>query len=170
MKYLKKYRSEILIFSFFVLLAIVATYPLIFKMRSYLYGLGGDSFGAVWYFWWLKYAHLNQIPHLFCQFIASPIGVDYSQFPSLVVINFFAKWLSILVNEIFAYNLIALLTFPLSALTMYYLVYHFTKDKLASTISGIIYVFCPYHLIHATQHLGTTNIQWLPLYALSLSI
>ncbi len=164
MKYLKKYRSEILIFSFFVLLAIVATYPLIFKMRSYLYGLGGDSFGAVWYFWWLKYAHLNQIPHLFCQFIASPIGVDYSQFPNLVVMNFFAKWLSILVNEIFTFNFFILTSFFLSAIIVYYLVYYFTKNKLASMVSGIIYTLCPYHFAHSAPHLTLANIQWMPLY------
>jgi len=163
----RKYRSEILIFSFFILISIVATYPLIFRMKNYLYGLGGDSFGAAWYFWWLKYAHLNQIPHLFCHFIASPIGVDHSQFPSLVAINFFAKWLSILVNEIFAFNFFILLSFFLSAIIVYYLVYYFTKNKLASMVSGIIYTFCPYHFAHSC-HLTLANIQWMPLYAFAL--
>ena len=164
----RKYCSEILIFSFFILLTIVATYPLIFRMKSYLYGLGGDPFGTVWKFRWLKYAHINRLFPSICSLIASPFGVDYSQSVTLPVTDFFAKWLSQLLNEIFAYNFIILLTFLLSTFTMYYLVYHFTRDKLASMISGIIYAFSPYHLIHATQHLGTTNIQWMPLYALSL--
>ncbi|GAH25144.1 unnamed protein product, partial [marine sediment metagenome] len=37
MKYLKKHRDEILIFSFFILLTVVATYPLVFKMGSHFY-------------------------------------------------------------------------------------------------------------------------------------
>ena len=161
MKYLKKYRSEILVFSFFVLLAIVATYPLIFRMKSYLYGLGGDAFGAVWKFWWLKYARLNHISSGICTFIASPFGANFSPPPRRILLSSFP-------NEIFAFNFFILVSFFLSAIIVYYLVYYFTKNKLASIVSGVIYTLCPYHFAHSVCHLPLANIQWMPLYALTL--
>ncbi len=164
---IKSWYAEILIFFFFALLSLIVTYPLIFRMRSYLYGLGGDSLGSVHGFWWFKYAYLNHIsPHL-NSITASPFGVDYSYSPPLLVI-FFGKWLSIFVNEIFAYNFILLPTFLLSSLTMYFLVHYFTKNRLASLIASFIYAFSPFHFAHAFCHIPQTNIQWMPLYALLL--
>ncbi len=166
---LRFHRTEIFIFAFFTFLSLIVTYPLIFKMRSYLYGPGGDPLGTVHGFWWLKYAYLHHVSPRFIPIIASPFGADYSHILQLVVINFMGKWLSILVNEIFAYNFIILLTFLLSSVTMYLLVHYFTKNKLASLFSGIVYAFCPYHLVHASQHIALANIQWMPLYIFALS-
>ncbi len=118
-------------------------------------------------FWWFKYAYLNHIsPHL-NSITASPFGVDYSYSPPLLV-NFFGKWLSILINETFAYNFILLLTFLLSTVTMYFLVHYFTKNRLASLIASFIYAFSPYHFAHAFCHIPQANIQWMPLYVLTL--
>jgi len=100
--------------------------------------------------------------------VASPFGVNLSGGIHLPFLQFFAKWLTILTNEIFAYNLIILLSFPLAGITMYYLVYRFTKNKVAGFFSGIIFAFSPYHFAHAWAHLGLVNIQWMPLYALLL--
>lgn len=168
MKKLKTVRNEILIFFLFILLSIVATYPLILRMQSHIYGYKGDSLGALYGFWWYKYAHLNHISRWVISIVAFPFGADYSSSPRLLVIDSLGKWLSILVNEIFAYNFIILLTFLLSSIAMYLLVHYFTKNKLAGFFSGIIYAFSPYHFAHAFQHICLVNIQWMPLYILTL--
>lgn len=168
MKYLKKHRDEMLIFSFFIFLSIVVTYPLVFKMKSYVYGQTGDPLGMIWFFWWLKHAGIKHISPLFCSLLAAPWGIDYSQIEVYKVSIFFITRLSLLTNEVFTYNLMTLAGFLLAPITMYFLVYYFTRNKLASMISGIIYGFCPYHFTQAAQHLGLASIQWMPLYLLAL--
>lgn len=168
MKWLKAYRTEILIFSCFILLSLILTYPLILKIKSHVYGYSGDPLGLVWYIWWLKYSWLNHIPSSFCPLIAAPFGVNAAH-PSIYIIStLLQKSLAILVNEIFAYNLLIFFSFPLAAITMYYLVFYFTKNKVASMFSGIIYAFSPCHFAQAAQHFGLAQIQWMPLYLLAL--
>ena len=164
----RSWHIEILFFFLFILLSIIATYPLIFRMSSYLYGSGGDVLGSFWTIWWRKYAHLNPLPSGICPFVASPFGISTGPVLNLFLLAYSTLILSLLYNEVFAYNFLVLISFPLAALTMYFLVYYFTRNKLASMVSGIIYAFCPYHLTHAAQHLGLVSIQWMPLYMLAL--
>lgn len=168
MKYLKKYRDEILIFSLFILLSLLVTHPLIFKMRSHIYASPGDPYSALWMFWWLKYARINHISFLFCPLIATPFGVSFAQFVKYPFWETLYPLLSIPFGEVFTYNLVVLLSFSLSAITTYFLVLYFTKNKPASMVSGILYAFCPFHFAHAAQHIGLANIQWIPLYLLTL--
>lgn len=163
-----KRHSEILIFLFFLMLTLVVTYPIIFRMSDSIYGYPGDSSGTIWGFWWQKYAVLHKIPANFVPIIASPFGVDRSYLPPVPAISLPALGLSLIRNEIFAYNFIMLLSFFVSAMTMYYLVYHLTKNKLAGMLSGTIFAFSPYHFMHSYGHLCLANIQWLPLYTLFL--
>jgi len=144
------------------------TYPLILRMGSSFYGYRGDPLGVIYDLWRMKYAWQHNLPYYFNTLVASPFGVDYSGGIRIPFLVFFGKWLTILTNEIFAYNLIILLSFPLAGVTMYYLVHRFTKNKVAAFFSGIIFAFSPYHFAHAWAHLGLANIQWMPLYALLL--
>lgn len=164
----KSWREQILIPALFVLFSLVATYPLIFRFRSSIYGGGGDSLWAVWSFWWARYAHLNNFSFSFCSLVSSPFGENFSQLPVSIGVVSISKWLPLLTGEIFAYNFLVFISFPLAAIITYYLVFHFTKNRIASIFSGIIYAFSPYHFVHASQHWGLANIQWIPLFFLAL--
>lgn len=164
----RKYKSEILIFTFFFIASIIWTYPLIFKFNSIFIGSHGDSSGTVWYIWWFKKAWKDNILNLFCPIIAAPFGHDYSnaipyQFTDSLVFIF-----SNIFGEISAYNIILFLSFPLSAITMYFLVHHFTKNKIVSMISGLIYSLCPYHYFRIQGHILLSQIELIPLYFLFL--
>jgi len=167
-KKIKSYYREILFFLGFVVLSLLLTYPLIFRMGSSFYGYRGDPLGVIYGLWRMKYTWQHNLPYYFNALVASPFGIDYSGVIRVPFLQFFAKWLTILTNEIIAYNLIILLSFPLAGITMYYLVHRFTKNKVASFFSGIIFAFSPYHFAHAWAHLGLANIQWMPLYVLLL--
>ena len=166
---IKSRHKEIGILFLFVVLSLIFTYPLIFRMGSCIYGYGGDSAATVYSLWRMKYTWGKGMPYYFNALVASPFGVDFSGgIQSLPLVKFFGKWLAILTSEVLAYNLIILLSFPLTGITMYYLVHHLTKNKVVSLVSGIIFAFCPYHLTHSWAHLSLSNIQWMPLYVLTL--
>jgi hypothetical protein len=74
-------------------------------------------------------------------------------------------WLSN--NPILAYNFVFLFSFVLSGFGMYLLVYHFTQNRSASLIAGIIFAFNPYRYSHL-GHLQLLTTQWFPFTFLYL--
>jgi len=165
---LKKYRFEIFAIALFLLISIVYTYPLIFNLNKVVWGYIGDNFGAIWYIWWLRYAQQNNLPPDFTTLVNFPFG--YKIDASLVepVWQLFLQYFGLLFGEIFAFNLLIFLSFPLAAITMYSLVVYLTKNKLAATLVGLVYMLLPYHFWQSYQHVALSQIQWLPLYVLAL--
>lgn len=70
-------------------------------------------------------------------------------------------------NPILAQNIAVLLSFPLSAMAMFLLSFHCTRNKMASFLSGVFYAFS-YPRLSQIGHLPTISSQWLPLYILYL--
>lgn len=169
---LKKAIPTGLIFLFYLVLSLLVTYPLIFGIKTQLYGIPrGDIFSMIWYFWWQKYALAHGLTIGFCNMIAAPFGVSFINWPAFLqpALTYPALLLTTLSGEVFTYNALLIATFVIAAVTMYYLVYYFTRNRLASLVAGIIFSFSPYHLMHAKGHLNIImGMQWLPLFVLSL--
>lgn len=70
-------------------------------------------------------------------------------------------------NPILAENIAVLLSFPLSAITMFLLSFYLTKNLVASSMSGIFFAFS-YPRLSQIGHLPMISSQWLPLYILYL--
>ncbi|MFH1584174.1 MAG: hypothetical protein ABIA56_03575, partial [Actinomycetota bacterium] len=110
----------------------------------------------------------DNISNLFCPITAAPFGHDFSNaIPYQFTDTLFFIFSSIF-GEISAYNIILFLSYPLSAITMYFLVHYFTKNKLVSMISGLIYSLCPYHYLRIQGHILLSQIELIPLYFLFL--
>lgn len=165
-------KKIILVILIFLILTIILTFPLVFRMNSAIGGFFStdEAYAALWNFWWIKYSWLKELPYRNMNMIAVPFGFTYKFSSGYPFFEFLNKGLIILTNNIFAYNFWILLSFLLSGLTMFYLVYYLTKDYPSAIFSGIIYAFCPYHFVRSWQHLTLSNIQWMPLFLLSLLI
>lgn len=70
-------------------------------------------------------------------------------------------------NPILAENIGVLLSFPLSAMAMFFLSFYLTKNLVASFISGIFFAFS-FPRLSQIGHLPMISSQWLPLYILFL--
>ena len=73
-----------------------------------------------------------------------------------------------LVGPVAAYNVLILITFPLSAAAAYLLARYVLGSHLGAMVAGLAYAFLPFHVAHATNHLQVAQTQWLPLYFLAL--
>ncbi|PIP21793.1 MAG: hypothetical protein COX39_01120 [Candidatus Nealsonbacteria bacterium CG23_combo_of_CG06-09_8_20_14_all_40_13] len=153
---------------FFLVLIFIFLGPVIFYPTSYLSGLSGDPFGILYSFFWQKYAFLNHLNPNFNSLLNFPFGVDYSSPLPQSLAGIFAKYLSILFNEVVAYNLIIFSSFVLTFIFGYWLVFKFINNKTGALLSATIITFAPYHLAHASQHLILANIHWLVLFVLVL--
>ena len=153
----------------FIALTFVMTYPLFFTVNKSIAGFSSTDEPSVWYFWWLKYAHTNNINHGDCQYISYPFGQDYAVFDQLYPLwSGFKRVMAITTNHCSAYNIEVILSFILSGLFMYGLMRFISGCSGVAVFSGILYVFSPYHFARAWQHIGLTHIQWIPLYVYAL--
>jgi hypothetical protein len=78
-------------------------------------------------------------------------------------------YFQLIFGRVAGYNLLFFASFILSGFGAYLLAFHFTKNKPASLIAGIIFAFSPFHVHNALgTNVGTMHQEWLPFFALYL--
>lgn len=153
---------------FFAALIAAMTYPLIFKINSYIPGFfsSDESFAPIWSAWWMKICVLNKLPLDQITYISYPFKVDYYVFGYLSFLTHFL--FSILTNPVLTYNLQILLNIFLSCIFTYLLSFHLTKSKVSGFFSGVIFGLSPYIFVRSWQHIGETYLWMMPLMLWSL--
>ncbi len=132
-----------IIFFLYVLIGIYATFPLIFRLRESLYGSPTDPLVWVWNFWWFKYAWAKGISDHMVSLLVYPFGREFISSSGLW--DLCNKYLTIWWGELQTYNIQIIISFVFAGLAMYWLVYYFTKNRVAAFLSGMIFTLCPYH-------------------------
>lgn len=153
----------------YALLTLLFTYPMVLNMGSKLIGIGGDGWQNVWNLWWTKKALLD--------LHTNPFYTTYLYYPQgtslyFHTLNIFNGLLSIPLQDafglIFSYNAIVFFSFVFGGYGAYLLTHYLVKNKTAAFISGMVFTFSPYHLVHTLGHLQLIALEWLPFYALFL--
>lgn len=158
--------SELATWLGYILLALITTFPLIRNMGA-LFGPPEDNQLFVWNIWWFKYAvfHLG----------ISPFHTDYLFWPDGTSLLFHTfSPLNGMLGGIFGlimgtnatYNFLILMSFVLSGYFMFMLCRKLGLSRAASFIAGLIFSFCPFHLVHAAHHLNISSIYLMPLILL----
>ena len=161
-----KFLFYILLFFIFAFLAsIFLNLPLLEinkKMPSHQ-----DAYLVSWIWSWDIHALTTDPLNLFQANIFAPFEKTLT-FSETMLGTAFLAWPILLIsdNVILAFNMVSLLTFAISGLGMYLLVYYLTKNKWASFLGALIYAFAPYKLLH-NGHLHLTGM-WLPFVFLYL--
>jgi hypothetical protein len=162
-------KTALWVAGFYVLLACILTFPLIFRMNSSVYGfydhVSTDLFASIhYYFWWMKESlwTLKSSP-FFNPLFAAPFGqrMTFANFTGFVMAPF-----SILFGYLFSYNFTIMFNLVMSGLGMFLLVRHITKSAAAGMIAGIVYAFCPNMLVRSYTTFDSTQVQWIPFYTL----
>jgi len=163
-------RKHLPIFIIFGILTIVLTYPLVFKINSFIPGFEftDEPYGSIWQFWTVGYSWRNNMPLWHTPLIGHPFGVDLfttGYIPSLYILLTFS--LSIITTPIIAYNLPLIFNIFLSGFFVYLLVFYLTKNRFSGVFSGMAFAFCPYQFSRLWQHPTLTYNEWIPLVLLS---
>ncbi|RMH55310.1 MAG: hypothetical protein D6679_11855 [Candidatus Hydrogenedentota bacterium] len=164
-------REHGFIFLGFLVLAIVATWPLALHFTSSLpfepslpTMKGGDIWIHYWNLWWVKKAlcelHANPF---FCRWAFYPNGVSLAHHP----LNLAGALLSMPVHLLFgapaAYNFLLTASFVLAGFFMYILAYEITGSRVGAVVAGFIYTLAPYHF-QQWNHLEHVSIEWAPFF------
>ncbi len=67
-----------------------------------------------------------------------------------------------------AFNVLFLLSFPLTAMATYALARYLTASHGVGLIAGLAFTFSPARLAHAAYHQDLTQAEWIPLFLLTL--
>ncbi|MFH1148843.1 MAG: hypothetical protein V1748_00050 [Actinomycetota bacterium] len=160
-------RPESAVFALYGLVTIVFTYPAITLLHR-TYAEKRDPLGALWSFWWFRYAFGHGLPLSNCTMVAVPFGWKQTIFGTNPLTSLITVPLSIIAGETVAYNLILLLSFFLTALAMYFFARRLTGNRAAAGFAGFAFAFCPFMLAQGKEHIGLLSAFWLPLFALFL--
>jgi hypothetical protein len=160
---------EILFFSIYAAITAFMTWPAA-TILSRTYAERRDPLGVLWDMWWMKYAATHHLSAYHTSLVAFPFGLKlggpYSADP---LAGLLTRSLVIWTNETVAYNLLLLLSFFLSAISMYYLVRYLTKSRGAAFFCGAAFAFSPYMLMQGKEHLGLVmGVPLIPLFTLAL--
>lgn len=149
----------------YVILTILFTWPLGVNFEKFLNGNSFDVFHELWYL------HLGSTSPTGPFFVFSssmsfyPTGTPlYFQVLSpFNTLNF--AWLSPLLGEVGAYNVLYMFTFFFAGFTMYIFVKYLTKNNYAAFIAGLAFAFAPIHTGQGFDHLNIMSAEFIPLFA-----
>jgi hypothetical protein len=165
-EWLSRFRVKAVALATYAVLTIIFTYPVAFSANTFPSDGTGDSYWFLWDFWAFKNAIFTHTNPLYTSYIYYPIGVNLA----FSTTSFFNAALSIPLQLIWglpqAYTFVWLMSFALSGYGAFALMRYLGGSTNVAFISGIIFMFCPYHLAHGLGHMNLMATAWIPLYAL----
>src|SRR5262245_4811954 len=147
----------------FAVLAVAATYPLVFVVRTHLASDLGDPLLVSWMLGW----DADRIRHGFSGIWDAPNFFPYrhtllysEHFLGVAVFTAPLQWLT--GNAIFVYNVAFLASIVVTGCGMYVLARALTGRWEAALVASMIFAFHPFRASHAS-HLQLLVVGWLPL-------
>lgn len=164
----KRILPELLVSVVYLQVTLFLTWPVVIKISSVVYGKPNDNLGSLWFGWWLRNAGSLGFKTSSCPFVGFPFGTRNSVVPLDFIGGLIDRFLLLFTNEVVVLNINILLSFFLSAITMYFLVRYLVRDRRVAFFAGLAYLICIYHTVTAMIWPALAITQWMPLYILVL--
>ncbi len=150
-------------------LTLIMTYPAIFRMKVAIIGDFVDSFLNTWILaWGVRKITGGGWGSLFDANIFFPDKNTLAYSEHLLGEALTAVPIQWAFNDpLVTFNVSVLISFVLTALGMYFLVWYLTRNGQAAFFSGLLFSFFPWRIAHIA-HLQLLSAQWLPLTFLFL--
>jgi len=166
----RRWHENFLVLLLYVFLTMVLTYPVVFFLRTKVPGGPEDNFHFLWELWYVAHAifDLHRSP-FFDPDVFVPFGFSLirNQDLSPGTVLLFSP-LTHFFGEVFTYNFLVLVSFPLTAFGGYLLARELWSNRTAAILAGIIIGFCPYRFAHSMGHLSIVSTEWIPFFFLYL--
>lgn len=154
----------------FFLATVILTYPLAFRLGTFIRDVPAVDQGSnYWNLWWAeRWVSGAESQLLHTNLIFHPEGVPLA-FHTLTILN---GLISVPIQWLFglavAHNLIVLLSFPLTALATYLLAREWKAERLGAFAVGLWFAFGVYRF-HHWDHLNLLSTHWLVLFLWAFS-
>lgn len=159
----------------YILLSLGMTWPVGLHINDAVAGVGGDPWQAIWRFGdtYDRAARSLGSGHGWEFFKSEFLGGGDARLTNLSVWPWMP--LKIVFGLPAAYNLVYLLSFVLSGYAMYLLASYWREPdpkkpwwlhEAPAFLTGLFYMFLPYHEAHGLGHFGAMQMQWIPFIML----
>ncbi|MBI3255370.1 MAG: hypothetical protein HYZ63_00180 [Candidatus Andersenbacteria bacterium] len=169
------WRLHVWVLLWYIGLTLLMTWPTILHLSDSVIGAGGDGWQAVWRF---GDSYNRAVASLKSDtgwkfFTAEFLGGGEARLTNLSVWPWMP--LKMLFGLPTAYNLVYLLSFVLSGYAMYLLASYWGPTETGKSVwvqeapaflTGLFYMFLPYHAAHGLGHFGAMQMQWIPFIIL----
>jgi hypothetical protein len=160
-------RQHVAVAAAFTLVWLVQAWPLVTQLGTVIPNDAGDPILNAWILWWNAHAvplttHWWNGP----MFFPAPGALTFSE--NLLGLSILAsplQWLG--ASPIVAYNLVFLVSTPLSAFCAYLLAWALTRRLGPSLVAGVMYGFAIFRFAHV-PHIQILWTFWMPLALLGL--
>ena len=163
---LKRWYENSAVLLLYTVLTAAMTYPAVLFLSTKVLGGPEDNFHFLWELWYVAHAlfDLHKSP-FFDPDVFVPFGFSLirNQDLSPGTVLLFSP-LTHFFGEVFTYNFLVLVSFPLTAFGTYLFARELWSNRLAALLAGIIVGFCPYRFAHAAGHLSIVATQWIPFF------
>jgi len=154
----------------YVALTVLLTWPTVMRLGARVAGFAGrDSLQYTWSLWWASYAWRRGQSIADVNLLYHPWGGQHPLLGVTPQLEWLAFPLESWLTPTQVYNVLFLLSFPLSGLAMYALARELRRSPLAAFFAGALFAFFPNRMGHALSgHLTQLASWWLPLYIWAL--
>jgi hypothetical protein len=173
---LSGWQLDFLVLSFYLLVALFFTWPLVLHFSDSVPGQAGghDNWQMVWNLWWVRYALEHGQNPFHTDLMFWPGGTDLylhalntlNGFLSLPV-QYLTEWGNAGPKGAMAgYNFIVLWSLVVGAWGAYHLAKWLGSAWVASLLAGLAYGFSTYQFDHLLGHLNLISSEFIPFYIL----
>ena len=150
-------------------LTLIMTWPAVSRLKVAILGDHIDSYLNTWIIaWGIHKITAGELRSLFEANIFFPYPNTLAYSEHLLGIALLGVPVQLGFGQsVVTFNVLVLASFVLTAMAMYFLVWHLTRNGLAAFISGLLFAFFPWRIGHI-PHLQLLSAQWLPLTFLFL--
>jgi hypothetical protein len=171
--------SQLIVFGVYLVLTVMMTYPVALQLATHVPIAQNvpdwpvddlDPWHSLWILWFVNHSliDLGRLP-FFTETLFYPRGVDLTYFGLITFPLLVSIPLVQLISVVAAHNLLLLMSLALAAYATFLLVDYLVQDKGAAFLAGMVYAFCPYHMVRFSVHFFMVfGAVWLPLYVLCL--
>lgn len=157
---------QLLIFSLFVLFAIIAGWPILSDLDGVIIGRDNDVFINPWADWWTRKALTDPALTLWrTDYMFYPVGANLSYHSFSHLNTAVSLLLRPLFGDLPAYNLSIWLNYPLIGFGMYKLARYLTASDVSGVLAGIAFAFSS-HAMYQSSHPVLLSIWCFPLATL----
>lgn len=152
----------------FLLLAILKTWPLVLHLGTHIPIAGDSPYHVGWMLAWGAHGLATDPRHLFDANLAYPLERSFAFGEHLLGLQLiFAPVYLLTGNPTAGYNTVFILSFALSALAAFALVYALCRQVAPALVAGTLFGFAPFRFGHI-HHLHILVFFWAPLALLFL--
>ncbi len=154
-------RGEFLILFFFVLAALVLTWPMVATLGQAT-GTRGDYLDNLWNGWWLKHSLVQGHSPFWTDYLYFPDGISLRRHTLSPLNALFLAGSTSVLGPHQAFSLLVLAHFALSGWCFSLLARYVTGSTAGGVLGGLVYSFCPFHYFYLCQ-INVFSFESMPL-------